>query len=75
MLGGIIDSLDANETLLLITSDHGNIEDLTTKTHTRNPVPLILYGAGAAPCADRFETDAGLTAVTPLLQDYIGGAL
>ena len=75
MLGGIIDSLDADETILLITSDHGNIEDLTTKTHTRNPVPLILYGAGAAPCADRFETDAGLTAVTPLLQDYIGGAL
>ena len=75
MLRGIIDSLDANETLLLITSDHGNIEDLTTKTHTCNPVPLILYGAGAASCADRFETDAGLTAVTPLLLDYIGGAL
>ncbi len=75
MLGGILDSLDADGTLLLITSDHGNIEDLTTKTHTCNPVPLVLYGAGAASCARRFDADAGLTAVTPVLLGYIGGAL
>jgi hypothetical protein len=75
MLRGIIDSLDTGETLLLITSDHGNIEDLTTKTHTRNPVPLILYGAGALPFAGRFGPGADLTAVTPLLLEYIGGAL
>ncbi len=23
----------------LLTSDHGNIEDLSTRSHTRNPVP------------------------------------
>jgi hypothetical protein len=27
--------------LLLVTSDHGNIEDLTVRTHTANPVPLF----------------------------------
>jgi 2,3-bisphosphoglycerate-independent phosphoglycerate mutase len=75
MLGGILDSLDAGETLLLITSDHGNIEDLTTKSHTRHPVPLILYGAGARSFADRLEPGADLTAVTPSLLEYIGGAL
>ena len=26
--------------LLIVTSDHGNIEDLTTRSHTANPVPL-----------------------------------
>ena len=26
--------------LLVLTSDHGNIEDLSTRTHTLNPVPL-----------------------------------
>lgn len=29
---------------LLIVSDHGNIEDLSRKTHTMNPVPLITLG-------------------------------
>ncbi len=27
--------------LLLVTSDHGNIEDRTVRTHTANPVPLF----------------------------------
>lgn len=36
-----------SEDLLLITSDHGNLEDLSVKTHTRNTVPLIAYGKGA----------------------------
>ncbi|MGN8225415.1 hypothetical protein [Gracilimonas sp. BCB1] len=29
---------------LVITSDHGNLEDLSTKTHTRNKVPLFILG-------------------------------
>ena len=32
------------EDLLVITSDHGNVEDLSTKSHTRNPVPLFVHG-------------------------------
>lgn len=31
-------------TLVLITSDHGNIEDATTRRHTTNPVPLMGWG-------------------------------
>jgi hypothetical protein len=30
--------------VLVITSDHGNLEDLSTKTHTRNKVPLFVMG-------------------------------
>lgn len=41
---GIVDAMDMNSTLLLLTSDHGNIEDLSTKSHTRNPVPLLAVG-------------------------------
>ena len=29
---------------ILISSDHGNLEDLSTGGHTRNPVPLIVIG-------------------------------
>ncbi|MTI87430.1 MAG: hypothetical protein FH748_05615 [Balneolaceae bacterium] len=36
-----------SEDLLVISSDHGNLEDLSTKTHTRNKVPLFVFGEGA----------------------------
>jgi phosphopentomutase len=32
------------EALVLITSDHGNVEDLSIRSHTRNPVPLLAFG-------------------------------
>lgn len=35
------------EDILLMTSDHGNLEDLSTKSHTRNKVPLVVLGEGA----------------------------
>ncbi len=34
----------AQETLVLLTSDHGNIEDCTTRRHTTNPIPLMAWG-------------------------------
>jgi 2,3-bisphosphoglycerate-independent phosphoglycerate mutase len=37
----------AMETLVLVTSDHGNLEDGTTRRHTQNPVPLMGWGSGA----------------------------
>ncbi len=46
-LNGFRDSMDET-TLLVMTSDHGNIEDLRTKTHTRNAVPLWVYGNDSA---------------------------
>ncbi len=39
--------LDRSCDLLLLTSDHGNIEDSSSTTHTRNPVPLVAIGCGA----------------------------
>ncbi|MBI5216407.1 MAG: alkaline phosphatase family protein [Ignavibacteriae bacterium] len=44
LLEGIISHFDAERNLFFLTSDHGNLEDLSTKTHTRNPVPLLAYG-------------------------------
>jgi phosphopentomutase len=48
--------------LLVITSDHGNIEDMSVRGHTRNPVPLIAVG----PEAQAFLANArSLTDITP----------
>jgi hypothetical protein len=35
------------DTTIVLCSDHGNIEDLSVKTHTLNSVPLFGYGPGA----------------------------
>lgn len=43
----LVENLAFNVTLI-ITSDHGNLEDLSTKRHTRNPVPLMVMGSAAA---------------------------
>jgi 2,3-bisphosphoglycerate-independent phosphoglycerate mutase len=45
VLGGLLDLWDDQTGLILITSDHGNLEDLSTRRHTRNPVPAVLIGA------------------------------
>ena len=36
-----------SDDVLVITSDHGNLEDLSVRSHTRNAVPLMVYGKGA----------------------------
>ena len=36
------------ELLVVVTSDHGNLEDLSTRTHTRASVPLLAHGTDAA---------------------------
>jgi 2,3-bisphosphoglycerate-independent phosphoglycerate mutase len=45
MLGGLLEDFAPKECTLILTSDHGNIEDLSTKSHTRNPVPCIVAGS------------------------------
>lgn len=54
----------ASDTLVLLTSDHGNLEDLSTRSHTRNPVPLLAWGPGAATLLARCTR---LDEVTPAL--------
>ena len=43
-LAGVISVFDPQNQLLLVSSDHGNLEDLTVKTHTLNQVPTFAYG-------------------------------
>ncbi len=51
--------------LFILSSDHGNIEDLSVRTHTRNPVPLVAIGDHR----DEFGSLANLADVTPALVD------
>jgi 2,3-bisphosphoglycerate-independent phosphoglycerate mutase len=44
VLAGLIDTWRGTSDLVIITSDHGNLEDLSDRGHTRNPVPALLIG-------------------------------
>jgi 2,3-bisphosphoglycerate-independent phosphoglycerate mutase len=46
-LAGLLEAV-APETTIVICSDHGNLENTRSKAHTRNPVPLLAAGPGAA---------------------------
>jgi len=43
VVGGLVESMDG-EQFVLFTSDHGNMEDLSTRRHTLAPVPALLIG-------------------------------
>ena len=59
---------------VLMTSDHGNFETASVKTHTENPVPLLAAG----PAAGRFADLESILDVTPRILDVLaevaGGA-
>lgn len=44
VLSGLIEAWNDRQDLIVITSDHGNLEDLNQKGHTDNPVPALLIG-------------------------------
>ncbi len=56
------------EITLILTSDHGNIEDLSTRTHTTNPVPFLVYGSQSTELKNSVED---LTHITPALKKML----
>ncbi len=49
-LQAVLETLAADlreQTLVVLTSDHGNLEDCSTRRHTTNPIPLLAWGRGA----------------------------
>jgi len=48
VLGGLLEAWDDETGLIVITSDHGNLEDLNHSHHTLNRVPTFIIGAARA---------------------------
>jgi 2,3-bisphosphoglycerate-independent phosphoglycerate mutase len=65
-LGGILSDLPS-DALLLIASDHGNIEDVSTG-HTRNPALGVIVGPDASARRERIDS---LVDVAPSLLDWL----
>lgn len=69
VLGGLVEEMD-DDFLVLVTSDHGNMEDLLTRKHTDAHVPALVIGEKNA----RNEFTRGMTDLThiaPAIQRMI----
>ncbi len=53
--------IDLDRTSVILTSDHGNIEDLSSRNHTLNAVPTIVWGANRFHIARQIKTLADIT--------------
>ena len=69
LLGGLLAAWDDDRGLLIITSDHGNIEEKDHRLHTRNPVPTILVGDGHAQAAATIDS---LVAIASVVRAALG---
>lgn len=52
VMAGALSTWDDEEGVIIVTSDHGNMEDVSIRTHTENPVPTLIIGAEKAVIAD-----------------------
>jgi hypothetical protein len=44
LVGALVATLDAGRDTLVLTSDHGNLEEHPARGHNRNPVPFLAWG-------------------------------
>ena len=70
-LASTLNAIDLGSHHVVLTSDHGNVEDLSTKSHTHHPVPAMVWGPRAGRLIDRMGR---LEDVAPALLDELRGA-
>lgn len=70
VLKGLLANWDTKNDLILLTSDHGNMEDLGTRKHTAAHVPLLLFGDKAK--RDAFADVSDLTGIAPTINKQLG---
>lgn len=64
----LLAKLDLKRTTVILTSDHGNVEDLSLRNHTLNPVPTLVWGRHRHSIAARIRS---LTDITPTIVDVL----
>jgi hypothetical protein len=70
MIATCAENLNLYDTVLILVSDHGNLEDINRKSHTLNRVPTIIVNENYQETG--FERIASLIDVTPYVLDLLG---
>lgn len=68
LIRGVLSAIDLDRTTVILTSDHGNIEDLSSRNHTLNAVPTIVWGANRQRIARGIKS---LADITPAILDTL----
>ena len=61
VMAGLLSAWDDAHDLIVITSDHGNLEDLSLRHHTTNDVPTVVIGAARHTFAAGLHDLTGIT--------------
>lgn len=69
VMAAALEEWDDEEGLIIITSDHGNMEVQGDRRHTENPVPTVVIGSAKDTFAEGF---ADLTHITPGILRVLG---
>ncbi|MCA1594218.1 MAG: peptidase [Acidobacteria bacterium] len=57
----VLERVDLQRTTVVLTSDHGNVEDLSVRNHTLNRVPTLAWGRGREHVRRSVRTLADIT--------------
>ncbi len=69
VIAGICSVWQPEDGLVILTSDHGNMEHIGDRRHTENDVPTLILGREAASFADGLRT---LADFAPRIEAYLG---
>ncbi|MBI5838775.1 MAG: alkaline phosphatase family protein [Chloroflexi bacterium] len=70
VLKGLLEAWQDEDDLIVLTSDHGNMEDLSTRRHTDAKVPLLLIGDLRAR-QKFFSGIRALTDIAPAIEKFL----
>lgn len=72
MLRTVLENLDLESSTVIMTSDHGNIEDLSKRNHTLNQVPTVIWGRDKEKIAKNISS---LADITPSIVQTLSGKI
>lgn len=67
-LSKTVEKADLARTTVILTSDHGNVENLSVRNHTLNKVPTVVWGRRAEESAEKIKD---LTDISPLVRGLL----
>jgi hypothetical protein len=67
----VVARVDLTRTTVMLTSDHGNVEDLSVRNHTLNFVPTVAWGPGRKTVLGRVRS---LADITPAIVEIVTAA-